>query len=85
MSEPTQTRHPWRTVTRTLFQVSLALASLLPTVAVANGLDTKAGVAQVLAVCLVITRVMAMPAVNDFLRAFVPWLAADPAVEGGRR
>lgn len=74
---PTQSRHPWRTVARTVFQVGLALASLLPTIAAANGISTTAGVAQVLAVCAVLTRLMAMPAVNDFLRQFAPWLAAD--------
>lgn len=74
---PTQSRHPWRATARTIFQVGLALASLLPTIAIANGVDTRAGVAQVLVVCALITRVMAMPAVNDFLRDFLPWLAAD--------
>lgn len=74
---PTQSKHPWRAVTRTVFQVVIALASLLPVIAVAGDISTKAGVAQVLAVCVLITRVMAMPEVNDFLRRFAPWLAAD--------
>lgn len=78
MSEqPTQSRHPWRATTRTVFQAALALATLLPVIAVAGGVDTKAGVAQVLVACAAVTRIMAMPAVNDFLRDFAPWLAAD--------
>ena len=76
----TQSRHPWRATARTIFQVTLSLASLLPTIAVAGDLNTKAGVAQVLAVCAVITRIMAMPAVNDFLRQYAPFLAAEPKV-----
>ena len=78
MSEPTQSRHPWRATARTVFQVTLALASLLPTIAISGGLETHQGVAQVLVVCAATTRIMASPAVNDFLRTFAPWLAADP-------
>lgn len=74
---PTQSQHPWRTVARTLFQLVIALASLLPVIALAGDISAKAGVVQVLAVCAAITRLMAMPVVNDFLRQFVPWLAAD--------
>lgn len=79
MSEqPTQSRHPWRATVRTVVQVGLALASLIPVVAVAGGVDTTVGVVQVVAVCAAVTRIMAMPVVNDFLRDFAPWLAAEP-------
>lgn len=80
--QPTQVRNPWRTAFRTAFQVTLALASLIPVAAAAGGLETKAGVAQVIGVCVIVTRIMAMPAVDEFLRRFMPWLAAEsqPAV-----
>lgn len=81
--QPTQARHPWRATTRTVFQAAIALASLLPVIVIAGGIDTQAGVIQVLAVCAAMTRIMAMPAVNDFLRDFLPWLAAQPNKEAG--
>lgn len=74
---PTQAKHPWRATFRTVFQVGLSLASLLPVIAAAGGITTTQGVAQVLLVCAAITRIMATPGVNDFLRKFLPWLAAD--------
>ena len=74
---PTQSRHPWRATARTVFQVGVSLASLLPVVAVAGGVSTQQGVTQVLLVCAAVTRIMAAPGVNEFLRKFAPWLAAD--------
>jgi len=73
----TQVRHPWRATVRTGFAVAVALASLLPVVLVAGGLDTAPAAGQVLAVAAAITRVMALPGVDEFLRRFVPWLAPD--------
>jgi len=78
---PTQTRHPWRATLRTIFAAGLALASLAPTIAAVGGLDkltATPAVAQVLAVCGIITRVMAIPGVNDLLRKVLPFLATDP-------
>lgn len=78
---PTQSRHPWRATLRTIFQAGVALASLAPTVAAVGGLDkldTAPAVGQVLAVCAIVTRVMAVPGINDFLRKFLPFLATDP-------
>lgn len=81
---PTQARHPWRATFRTVFQVGLALASLLPVIAVAGDVTTNQGVAQVLVVCAAITRIMAAPGVNEFLRRFAPWLAADAKQDAPR-
>lgn len=78
---PTQSRHPWRATLRTIFATGLALASLAPTVVAVGGLDELAAtpaVAQVLAVCGIVTRVMAIPGVNDLLRKVLPFLATDP-------
>ncbi|MCX4468975.1 hypothetical protein OOK41_01375 [Micromonospora sp. NBC_01655] len=76
---PTQTRHPWRATVRTAFAVTVALLTLLPVAAAAGGVDTVPAVAQLLAVAAAVTRVLALPAVDEFLRAFLPWLAAAPA------
>ena len=71
----TQTRHPWRATVRTLFAVTVALLSLLPVVAATAGIDTVPAVAQVLVVTGAVTRVLALPQVDDFLRRFLSWLA----------
>ncbi len=75
MSAPTQVRHPWRSTTRTVFQLVVALASLLPYVLAGVDVPVGGAFAQVLAVAATITRVMAMPEVSTFLERFVPWLA----------
>lgn len=79
MSTPTQTRHPWRATVRTIVAVAVAMAALLPLIVAASGVDeTVPVVAVVLAVAGAITRVMALPQVDEFLARFVPWLAAAP-------
>jgi hypothetical protein len=78
--ETTQVRAPWRTVVRTVFQIVPAVAILVPIVleAVANGDPSSLGAWAAVAVTVsaTVTRVMALPAVEEFLRRFVPWLAA---------
>lgn len=78
MTQPTQSKHPWRATARTVFAAVIALASLLPTIALAAHVDTLAGVTQVLAVAGAVTRVMAIPGVNEWLLRFAPFLAAEP-------
>lgn len=81
---PTQVRRPWRTTARSVFQFAIALATLLPFVATGIYDDTDAApavVGQVLAVAATVTRVMALPQVEAFLRRFAPWLAAQPDSE----
>ena len=86
---PTQVKRPWRTVARSVFQFVIALATLLPFLlgGVYNDLDqAPAVVVQLLAVAATITRVMAIPQVEDFLRRFFPFLAAQPTEKSaGRR
>ncbi|MBF6063010.1 hypothetical protein IU500_12460 [Nocardia terpenica] len=60
-----------------MFAVVVALVSLIPVLAVAGGIDTVPAVAQVIAVCGAVTRVLAMPAVNDFIVRFLPFLAPE--------
>ncbi|MBF6460145.1 hypothetical protein IU433_13980 [Nocardia puris] len=75
---PSQTAYPWRATVRTVFQVALALATLIPVVVVTGGIPTEGAVAVVLSACAAITRVMALPAVNELLARFAPWLLAEP-------
>lgn len=75
---PTQTAHPWRATARTVVQVALALATLIPVIVVTGGIPVEGAVVQVLAVCAGLTRVMASPAVNAVLSRFAPWLLAEP-------
>lgn len=78
MEQPTQTQHPMRATIRTVFAVVVALATLVPYVVAELNVPAEGFVAQVLAVAGVVTRVLAMPAVNAFLTEWAPWLAAAP-------
>lgn len=74
---PTQARHPWRATARTIFAAVIALAAMLPLLVEASGVDETAGaVAGALAIAGAITRIMAIPQVNDFLERFLPFLGA---------
>lgn len=75
----TQTRYPWRTTVRTAFQLVTGIAPMVPLIIDASGLDEAAApVAGAIAISAGITRVMALPAVEGFLRRWAPWLAAAP-------
>lgn len=75
----TQVRRPWRTTLRTAFQFIVALAALLPVLVETMGLDAALPVVgAVLAVAAGVTRIMALPQVEDLLQRFLPWLAASP-------
>ncbi|WP_435589819.1 hypothetical protein [Micromonospora aurantiaca (nom. illeg.)] len=76
--EPTQTRHPWRATLRTLAAAIVGAITLIPVVAVTAGVDTVPAVAQVIAVATAVTRVLALPAVDAWLRRYLPWLATTP-------
>lgn len=66
-SVPTQIRHPVRATVRTVIAVVVSLASLLPYVAAQADVDAVPAVAQVLVVAAAITRIMAIPGVNEWL------------------
>lgn len=79
---PTQLRRPWRSAVRTWFQAAVGAATLIPLVVgevYTDAGDAPAAVAQAVVVCGAVSRVMAMPAVEVFLRRFAPFLAAAPA------
>jgi hypothetical protein len=66
-----------RRTVRTVFQLTLSLAAVLPLLVSASGLDeTLPPLALALAVAAAVTRVMALPAVEQLLQRFAPWLAA---------
>lgn len=79
VSEPTTTQgaHPWRATARTVFAIVVALLTLLPVIAATAGIGAVPAVVQVLAVAATITRVLALPGVEDFLQKYLPFLAAD--------
>ena len=73
---PTQTRHPWRATLRTVVAILLGLATLLPYVVADANIPTEGAVGQALAVSALVTRIMAIPAVNAWLTQF--GLGASP-------
>ena len=78
---PTQVRRPWRATARTAFQFIIGLAAMLPFLIGASGLDeTWPPVAGALAIAGAITRIMAVPQVEEFLAShpWTAWLAAEP-------
>lgn len=78
--QTTQVAAPWKATVRTLFAVIPAAALLVEPVldAVAHGDGSTLGPWAVasISVAATITRVLALPVVESFLRRFVPWLAA---------
>ena len=89
MTMASQTAHPWRTTARTILQLIIAVASGAPLIwQAATQQDPAAatgGAAVVLLVAGAITRVMALPFVNEFLRRFLPFLAPDDAAPVGAK
>lgn len=79
--EPTQMRRPWQATIRTAFQSLVALATLVPLI-LADVYESPdaypAAVTQVVLIAGLVSRIMAMPGVEEFLRNFLPFLAAAP-------
>lgn len=79
MSQPTQVQYPWRSTARTAFQVLVAAAAMWGLVVEAAGVDqANTYIAATVTAAAGVNRVMALPAVNDFIARFLPWLAAEP-------
>ncbi|AKC03047.1 holin [Gordonia phage Gsput1] len=76
---PTQVNHGARATVRTVFAVLVAVATLVPYVLAEAHVDATVLGAQAIAVAGAVTRIMALPQVNDFIVRFVPWLAAEPS------
>lgn len=76
--ESTQTRHPWRATVRTVLAALVGAAIILPEVVEVAGIGHIGWVAGAVAACGAVTRVLALPSVDAWLRRWVPWLAAEP-------
>lgn len=78
-SQVTQARHPWRATIRTVFAGVVSLAAIWGLIVQAAGIDSAGTVvAATLAVAGAVTRILAIPGVEAWLRRFFPWLAAAP-------
>lgn len=67
----------WRRVLRTLVAALVGLLPVLPAIADSLDVETVPVVATVLAVSAAVTRLLALPEVESWLRQFAPWFAAD--------
>lgn len=80
MSEVSQVSRPWRATVRTVLQALVGLCAAAPLAyeaAVQGDAAAATGAAgTVLVVAGAVTRVMALPVVEEWLERFVPWLAA---------
>jgi hypothetical protein len=79
----TQVRYPWRATFRTVIAAAIGITPLLPLIASAAGLTAVPWVVAVLALAGAITRVLAVPGVEAWLRKYFSPLAAEPKNEGG--
>lgn len=75
----TQTKHPWRATVRTVLAAIVAFLPFLPEVVHQFGADSLPWVAGIVAAAGAVTRVLAMPGVDGWLRKYLPFLAAQPA------
>lgn len=80
--QATQTKYPWQTVARTIFQGAIGLCALVPIVVQAASPEgTASGVAAFVVVTGAVTKVMALKSVNDWLNEYLPFLGAGPSVK----
>lgn len=78
--KPTQVTRPWRATFRTVFQGAVALAAILPLILASAGIAPVGLAGIAIAIAGAITRVMALPSVEEFLENYLPLLAAKPKV-----
>lgn len=84
--QPTQCAHPARAATRSTAATFIALGPLVPVLVLHLG-ETRAAIVlgAALAGNAIVTRLLAVPQVETWLRAFLPWLAADASRKDGPR
>lgn len=73
---PSQTRHPWQATLRTVLAGVIGLASLAPDVLAAAHVNSTVLGVQALGVAAVVTRIIAIPRVNELLTKL--GLGAEP-------
>lgn len=78
----TQVLHPYRATARSVFQAVVALCAAAPLIYTAatqqDAAAATGAAATVLAVTGAVTRVMALPVVEELLQRYLPFLAAQP-------
>lgn len=77
----TQARHPWRATLRTTIAFLIGLLAIWSVIVELAGVDpSNKLIAPTIAVAAAVTRILASPIVEQFLRrfAFTSWLAAAP-------
>lgn len=74
--KPTQVKHPWRAVARTVVAGGIAFIPIGTYMLQEANLHTVPAVAAFISLGALITRVLAMPTTERFLRDYIPWLAA---------
>lgn len=75
--EPTQTRHPWRSVFRSVVAFAIGFIPVGTALVIALGWDSMPFFASFLAFGAAVTRVMGMPVTETFLNRHMPWLSAS--------
>ena len=75
---PTQVKHPNRATIRTIVAAIVGIAPILPIVAKELGIESIPWVAATLAIIASITRILAHPATEAWLKTYLPWMAAEP-------
>ncbi|HDV6349140.1 TPA: hypothetical protein ACGIZG_001594 [Corynebacterium striatum] len=76
--EPTQVRYPTRATVRTAVATAVGFLPILPIIADALGIAAIPWVAAFLAVSASVTRILAHPVIEAWLKQYAPWLAASP-------
>lgn len=77
--QPTQAKHPGRATFRTTIAAVVGLVPLAPFIVAELGVNSVPWIVTVLGVTAAVTRVLAVPQVNDWLREHAPWLSAAGA------
>ncbi len=76
--QSTQLRHPWRATLRTVAAGIVALAPVTGEIMAGAHLNTTAVGGQIIGYAAATTRILAIPAVDNWLREYLPWLATSP-------
>lgn len=66
-TQPTQAKHPWRATARTILALGVSSAIFLPQIVDASGVDQTGWIAGLLAGAGLVTRLMAIPEINQLL------------------
>lgn len=84
-AQATQSKHPWQAVARTIFAALVGAAAMAAPIyeAITQGSAAAATgwAAIALGICGAITRVLALPGVDAWLAAYLPWLSTGHHTE----